>query len=186
MFDKFNRPRWGEKLLQIKYVYADYTQPTGYGKKIIVNLCNITGKWQGNQNLAISKKYKKAKKEFSKWFKKSKKDQSTIPFQLGSVQLVDVTQRGWVFDRNKEANLWVANLLGLNGEPRGYTYPFRIGAVKKGLKRIASFAKHHEATIHMPRIGCQPTEGGKWDVVESQIKEEIILQNVPVVVYDIE
>lgn len=177
------RSAWGTPALKIKYVYADVTNPAGYGKKIIVNLCNTNGKWEGTNCLAISQKWKKVKKEYKKWFKKGQTNKSGLPFRLGEVQVLDVTKRGWF--SNKPADLWVANILGLDGEPKGYSYPFKISAVKKGLKRIASFAETQNATLHMPKIGCQRVEGGKWELVEQQIIEEVLSQGVPVVVYDV-
>lgn len=41
-----------------------------------------------------------------------------------------------------------------------------------------------KASIHMPRIGCG-LAGGKWEVIEQIIKEELIDKEIAVTVYDL-
>ena len=58
----------------------------------------------------------------------------------------------------------------------------RYEAIREGLRRVAEFAREHEATIHMPRIGCG-LAGGSWEKVAAIIEEE--LGGLDVTVYDL-
>lgn len=51
-------------------------------------------------------------------------------------------------------------------------------------KKVALFAMEQKASIHMPRIGCG-LAGGKWELIEQIIKEELIDKEIAVTVYDL-
>ena len=52
------------------------------------------------------------------------------------------------------------------------------------MKEVALFAIDHKASVHMPRIGCG-LAGGKWELIEQIIKEELITKEIAVTVYDL-
>ena len=62
--------------------------------------------------------------------------------------------------------------------------PIRYEAVRQCLKKVALFAMEQKASIHMPRIGCG-LAGGKWELIEQIIKEELIDKEIAVTVYDL-
>ena len=96
-------------------------------------------------------------------------------FTLGAVQFVNV-----------ENELYVANMIGQHGiykDSKGLP-PIRYDAVRQCLKEVALFAIDHKASVHMPRIGCG-LAGGKWELMEQIIKEELITKEIAVTVYDL-
>ena len=62
--------------------------------------------------------------------------------------------------------------------------PSVTDAVRQCLKEVALFAIDHKASVHMPRIGCG-LAGGKWELMEQIIKEELITKEIAVTVYDL-
>jgi hypothetical protein len=99
------------------------------------------------------------------------------PFpQLGDVQFVPVTH-----------TITVANLIGQHGVrgARGRAPPsIRYPAIREGPQKVATFAREHEASVAMPRIGCG-LAGGDWKEVEPVIEETLGAQGIPVSVYDL-
>jgi O-acetyl-ADP-ribose deacetylase (regulator of RNase III) len=51
-------------------------------------------------------------------------------------------------------------------------------------RRMAEFAYEHNASIHMPRIGCG-LAGGDWREIEPVIQDELAGRNHDVTVYDL-
>ena len=106
---------------------------------------------------------------YRQWYK------SQEEFTLGAVQFVNV-----------ENELYVANMIGQHGiykDSKGLP-PIRYDAVRQCLKEVALFAIDHKASVHMPRIGCG-LAGGKWELMEQIIKEELITKEIAVTVYDL-
>jgi len=154
----------------INYIKGDATQPIGEGNKIIVHVCNDIGGWGKGFVLAISRKWKLPEKEYRKWYRLENN------LLLGEVQYVKV-----------EEHIWIANLIGqhkIRTNKEGIP-PIRYEAIKKGLSNVFEKSKELEATVHMPRIGCG-LAGGKWEIVEQIINEELIVKEREVTVYDFE
>jgi O-acetyl-ADP-ribose deacetylase (regulator of RNase III) len=153
---------------EIKYIKGDATQPIDNGNKIIVHVCNDIGGWGKGFVMAISKRWPEPERQYRDWFK-SKSD-----FVLGAVQFVKV-----------EEDLWIANVIGqhkINKDENGNA-SIRYVAIRDGLNKVAEFTLSHNASVHMPRIGCG-LAGGKWEVVEPIILETLSERNVEVTVYD--
>ena len=154
---------------EIEYIKGDATNPQGVGIKIIVHVCNDIGGWGKGFVMAISKRWKEPEVKYREWNKSGEK------YLLGEVQFVKV-----------DSALWVANLIGqhkVNKDENGNA-PIRYEAVRTGLSKIGVFAKEHDASIHMPRIGCG-LAGGTWDKIEPIIMETLTDKNIPVLVYDL-
>jgi O-acetyl-ADP-ribose deacetylase (regulator of RNase III) len=154
---------------KINYVRGDATYPQGNGNKIIVHICNDIGAWGKGFVLSISKRWKGPEHSYKAWHR------SQTNFTLGQVQFVQV-----------EADTYVVNLIGQrnirkdkNGVP-----PIQYDAVRTGLQQVAEFANNHNATIHMPRIGCG-LAGGKWEIISSIIEDKFCVQGISVTVYDL-
>lgn len=156
--------------MEINYRKGDATSPVGEGNKIIVHVCNDIGGWGKGFVMALSKRWREPETEYRQWAK------SGDNFELGQVQFVLV-----------ESNVWVANVIGqrdVRKDSEGNP-PVRYDAIGAGLQKVATFAKMHAASVHMPRIGCG-LAGGTWDRMEPVIREVLSDVGVEVVVYDFE
>ena len=139
------------------------------GNKIITHICNDIGGWGKGFVLALSKKWKVTEEAYRQWYK------SQEEFSLGDVQFVHVAD-----------DIYVANMIGQHGiykDSKGLP-PIRYDAVRQCLKEVALFTIAHKASVHMPRIGCG-LAGGKWELMEQIIKEELITKEIAVTVYDL-
>jgi O-acetyl-ADP-ribose deacetylase (regulator of RNase III) len=148
----------------IKYVQGDATRPIGDGCKVLVHICNDICKWGRGFVLAVSNKWPSVRYHYLA---------NSNGMALGTVQFVQV-----------EPDLHVANLIGQHdikpgpeGEP-----PIRHWAVREGLQKVKEFALEHNASVHMPRIGCG-LAGSTWDQMEELIRRE--LDEISVTVYDL-
>ncbi len=157
--------------MDIQYLKGDATTPTTTGNKIIVHICNDIGAWGKGFVVALSKKWKAPEKEYKAWAKSGEE------FQLGEVQFVQV-----------ESDIWVANMIGQKDIKRKGEQsipPIRYDAVEQALSKVSTFAKQHQATVHMPRIGCG-LAGGTWDKMGPIINNELVKNGIAVTVYDFE
>ena len=156
--------------MPINYIVGDATNPTVEGAKIIVHVCNDIGAWGRGFVMALSKRWSEPEQRYRAWHK----DEEQPSFVLGEVQFVKVARE-----------IWVANLIGQrdirssDGVP-----PIRYDAIRVGLKSVAGEAKHLNASIHMPRIGCG-LAGGDWTEISRIIDDELMSVGVPVTVYDL-
>ena len=156
--------------MPIQYKTGDATQPNGTGPRIIVHVCNDIGGWGRGFVLALSNRWPQPEAEYRDWFKR----QIDPPFELGQVQMVEV-----------EPQLWVANLIGQRHiKTQDGVPPIRYDAVRTGLTRIAEFAQNHNASVHMPRIGCG-LAGGQWSEIETIVDETLCQPGLDVTVYDL-
>lgn len=94
---------------------------------------------------------------------------------LGEVQVVEV-----------EPALWVANLIGQHGvvTKRSTEPAVRYDAIRAGLAAVRVRALTERATVHMPRIGCG-LAGGRWELIEPIINDELSANGLSVSVYDV-
>lgn len=156
--------------MDITYIKGDATSPDGSGVKVITHICNDVGGWGKGFVLALSRRWKEPEEAYRQWY------HSQESFVLGEVQFVEV----------EKGDLFVANMIGqhhIYKDEKGFP-PIRYGAVRECLQKTADFAKKHNATIHMPRIGCG-LAGGKWEEIETIIKEELTAKDIAVTVYDL-
>lgn len=136
----------------IHYLKGDATQP----KAVIVHCCNNVGAWGAGFVLAISARWPEPEQRFYR-----------MDRTLGAVDFVEINE-----------HLIIANLIGQNGLGKGAV---NYEAILDGLKKVNAYCIKHNATLHMPRMGCG-LAGGSWPVVESIIKEAI---DVECFVYDL-
>lgn len=167
---------WASPLLDFNYKAGSIAEPTNWGPKVIINICNKNGNWEGSPQKALSQKWPITRKHFRKWFKK---DKEASPFALGEVQFIDVTKRGWIFNRKKKANTWVANVIGMDGKPRGYKGYIKPGAIIRALNYVAVFAQDKKASVHIQKIGRPDI----WELIEDGLRKELLDQKVAVYIY---
>ena len=128
----------------IMYLKGDATDPKISGKIIIAHICNDIGAWGKGFVLAVSNKWPQVRQAYI----------SRDTYQLGTVQLVCVD--------NYRA---VANMIAQHGiRSRNNPIPLDYAALRNCLAKVAVYARKHNATIHMPRIGCG-LAGGEWVAV---------------------
>jgi O-acetyl-ADP-ribose deacetylase (regulator of RNase III) len=152
------------------YRSGDATQPAGTAPRIIVHVCNDVGGWGAGFVVALSKRWPEPEAAFRRWYR----ERADNDFALGAVQLVQV-----------EPTLWVANLVGQHGLRRaGGKPPVRYEAIRTGLALVRDHALRLGATVHMPRIGCG-LAGGRWEMIEPLVTEELERHGVEVTVYDL-
>lgn len=156
--------------VNIEYVSGDATHPHGAGVKLIVHICNNTGKWGKGFVLAVSKRWTLPETVYRQSFKSGNKP------ELGDVQFIPV-----------EPDIIVANLIGQDGvrsvRNAHAPPPIRYSAVLEGLQKVGEYALTHHASVHMPRIGCG-LAGGRWEEIEKLVQDTLIGKEVPTSVYD--
>jgi O-acetyl-ADP-ribose deacetylase (regulator of RNase III) len=152
--------------MPIQYLTGDATQPRAQGAKVIVHCCNNLGAWGSGFVLSLSKRWEEPERRYREWFYREQKP------ALGEVQFVTVGD-----------DIVVANLIGQIGlRSRSNTRPVQYSAIKKGMSVVADYAKKHNASVHMPRLGCG-LAGGSWDFIEPILSEA--LEGLDVQVYDL-
>jgi O-acetyl-ADP-ribose deacetylase (regulator of RNase III) len=158
--------------MTITYLHGDATRPdSSEGPAIIAHICNDIGKWGRGFVMAVSNRWPEPEETYRKAFASKAKP------ELGDVQFVPV-----------QNNVTIANIIGQHGirlpktpkkEP-----PIRYEAVRAGLRKVAEYAQSTRSSVHMPRIGCG-LAGGRWEMIEPLIKENLLSKNINVNVYDL-
>jgi O-acetyl-ADP-ribose deacetylase (regulator of RNase III) len=156
---------------EIQYIDGDATCPQAKGIKIICHICNDIGGWGKGFVLAISRRWEAPERSYREWYNQRNKND----FGLGAVQFVQV-----------EPYIWVVNMVAQRGTRTGSKGPpIRYDALTKCLQKVAMKAAELHASIHMPRIGCG-LAGGKWQLVEPLVVQNLCDQGLSVTVYDFE
>lgn len=151
-------------MTKIKYAIGDATRPKEGGNKIIIHICNDCNKWGAGFVMALSRRWKEPEMRF-RALKNPK---------LGDVEFVSV-----------EKDISVANIIGQHGIMNSKDGPpIRYEAVRQALKEVCQFAKSNNATVVGPRLGSG-LAGGDWDEIEKILIEELILNGIEVVIYDL-
>jgi O-acetyl-ADP-ribose deacetylase (regulator of RNase III) len=120
--------------------------------------------------MALSRRGPEPESAYRTWYR----GRGRNDFGLGAVQLVRVAP-----------DLWVANMIGQHGIRRaGGQPPIRYEAIGEALARLAGHARHLDASVHMPRIGCG-LAGGEWGRIEPLLLDRLCSQGVNVAVYDL-
>lgn len=153
----------------IRYVTGDATKPDADGPKIIAHVCNDLGLWGAGFVLAVSARWPEPRNSYLR-----ATEQCAPAALLGRVDLVPVAPQ-----------LWVANMIAQKGISRSsYGPPIRYEALRECLRKLGALALKHEASVHMPRIGCG-LAGGDWTQVEPMIRSQLSAAGVTVTVYDL-
>jgi hypothetical protein len=100
---------------------------------------------------------------------------------MGEVQFINV---GYNPERLDDRGLWVANMIAQNGlrsasNPRPVCYDSLVTCLRALCKKALDL----QAEVIMPRIGTA-RGGGKWEVIEPMIMEELVRSGITVTVYD--
>lgn len=152
---------------------VDVREPTGEGRKIIGHCCNNLGRMGAGVAKALMDKWPQVRSKYIGWHQSN--DHFGQKFELGKTQFVFV-----------EKEIVVANIIGQHGIGiKNGVVPVRYEALREGCQYICKACKHYSATAHFPYLmGCD-LAGGKWEVVEKIIEEELTKNNVQVFIYDL-
>jgi Zn-dependent peptidase ImmA (M78 family) len=151
---------------QIYTVSGNATKPRGGGKKIIAQVINTSGGLGLGFGKAMAVAYPKSKKAVEAW----KEDKHR--FILGQYQLVEL-----------EPDIYAFQMLVQQGiRPKKGENILKYIDLRECLKQLSRIAKDMEATVHMPKIGAGQARGD-WNIVESMIYEELVMNDVQVTVY---
>lgn len=153
----------------IRYLKGDATVPQARGPKLIAHVVNDLGGWGKGFVLAISRRWPEPEEAYRRWHR----ERARNDFALGAIQVVPV-----------RPDTRVVNMLAQRGIRTGSKGPpIRYEALAACLRELRSVADEHQASIHMPRIGCG-LAGGKWERVEPLVATA--LDEIDVFVYDYE
>ena len=158
-------------MADIRYLKGDATRPQAKGNRIVAHVCNDLGGWGKGFVLAVSKRWPGPEAAY----RACHRDRAANDFGLGAVGIVPV-----------EPYIWVANMVAQRGMKTGSNGPpIRYEALRECLGKLAREAERLGASVHMPRIGCG-LAGGRWEMVEPLILDELAAKGIGVTVYDYE
>ncbi|MEU3553796.1 macro domain-containing protein [Streptomyces fragilis] len=150
-------------------VAGDATNPQAKGPKIIAHVRNDLGGWGKGFVLAVSRRWPEPERAYRRWHQ----ERAGNDFAPGAVQLVRV-----------RPDVQVANMVGPRGiRTGGGGPPIRYDALERCLNALAGHALAHQASVHMPRIGCG-LAGGRWERVEPLVVNALCARDIDVTVYD--
>lgn len=176
-------------MAKIDYVVGNAIEPRN-ARTIIAQGNNNIGAWGSGFVLAVDQLSPLPKQAYLKWagFKSfhCKPDtcvptdailrkKQIVPFELGEIQLVEVTP-----------DLYVANMITQKScGPFDHLIPFRYDSARECLYRLylAATALNFDH-VTTPRLGCG-LAGAQWDKVEALIKAELVDRGINVDVYDL-
>ncbi len=152
---------------EIATVHGDATQPRGRGLKVIAHLVNDkTPNWGGAFARALRTRYPIAQDDFRAW---AQKDGTRLT--LGAVHIGETTPE-----------IRVVTMVAQHGYGQSASPRIRYAALKECLEAVAAYAREHDASVHMPRIGAGQA-GGRWEIIRELIEETLTRPGIVVTVY---
>lgn len=150
------------------FIHGDILSPREIPPIIVCQLVNDRAvRWGGGVARQMARRHPNAEAEFGEWIK-------TVPraARLGEVH----------FARTK-GEMILASLVAQEGYGQGASR-IRYHALNDCLRRVAEYAKRHDCSVHMPRIGTGGA-GADWEVVESIIRQNFEGLQKGVWIYDL-
>jgi O-acetyl-ADP-ribose deacetylase (regulator of RNase III) len=155
---------------RVNIVVGNALAPMGHGPKVLVHVVNdATPNWGGNGfAAALKRQWRDVQGDFQEW------GSSRQNLRLGSVRFF-----------RKSSTLTIASMIAQKGygDTLGVRR-LRYNALERCLEEVATYAKEHDASVHMPRIGAGQG-GASWGVVCELITGAICSKGIPVTVYDL-
>jgi len=160
-----------EELPRIQFVVGDALDPRGKGPRLLAHIVNDrTPNWGGRGfAAALRRSMPDVQKAFQEWSGSAKGH-----LRLGNVHYA-----------SHGRDIVVASMIAqhgygdVTGERR-----IRYGALESCLESIASYARQHGTTVHMPRIGTGQG-GAAWPLVQEMINRALSDFGIAVTVYDL-
>lgn len=158
-------------MINVNYIKGDIFDSNIGGRKILVHVVNDLGIMGAGIALAIRNKWPIVYDKYKKW---ATGYITSVPFQLGEVQFVNV-----------ERNLVVANMVGQQGI--GYKSgkpPVKYDAINSCLKKVAEIAKKYNSVVIGPKFGAGLAHGD-WNTIEQLIIKNMCEKDIEVNIYEI-
>jgi O-acetyl-ADP-ribose deacetylase (regulator of RNase III) len=76
----------------------------------------------------------------------------------------------------------VATMVAQRGYGQSAAPRIRYAALKQCLELVSAYAREHDASVHMPRIGAGQA-GGRWEIIRELIEETLTRRGIGVTVY---
>lgn len=155
----------------LKFVTGDATTPQGSNLKYVLQIVNDEGKYGAGFSGAIAKRWPKVESQYRQWWR-----EKFGRLVLGDIQSIQIL-----------SDLVVVNMVaqkGVGGGPNNEA-PIRYPALQECLAKVGAEVSEHNASVHIPRIGCG-LSGGSWDQIELLIEKELLKRGINVTVYDLE
>lgn len=156
----------------LSYLVGDATDPHHDGTAVIAHIGNNKGGWGKGFSGALSRRWPLAERYYRDWHRHGRA--FNPPFELGEVQLLQVTDE-----------LWVATMIAQDGyRSAANPVPLDLTALRRCLRTLADEATRLPASVHAPRIGTG-LGGGDWNDIEPLIGATLLAAGVPTTVYDL-
>lgn len=152
----------------LHYIHGNILAPRPIPPNVVCQLVNDRAiRWGGGVAKKMAQRYPNAEAMFGEWIKSSPR-----AARLGKVHYA-VTADGTT----------LASLVAQEGYGAGGTR-IRYQALEQCLAGVASYAFHHGASVHMPRIGTGAA-GAQWEIVEALIRQNFDALPKGVWIYDL-
>lgn len=154
----------------LRFVTGDVTSPVTEGRVIVGHVTNNAAHGWARRGVAaaLSRKFPEVARAYHYW---SVADPDNL--RLGNVHLIATTSNPQI----QIASMVVQRSYG-NDSPDRVVYT----ALAEALRDVGDAALSQGAEVHLPRIGSGQA-GGRWDLVETIIDEELIRRGARVVIY---
>ena len=151
---------------KIKIEFGDATKPRGNGIKVIAQVVNTSGGLGLGFGKSLAKNFPVVKSLLQQWHD----DKSR--FQLGSSQLVKVSEDLYIFQMLAQKGLFEKN-----GE-----IPLKYSHLRACLISLHDACLKLNASVHMPMIGAGQAKGD-WNVIQGIIFDELVNKDIDVNIY---
>lgn len=152
----------------IKFVTGDATLPQGSSLRYILQIVNDEGKYGAGFSGALSKRWPKIETEYRQWWRERYGN-----LNQGDIQIIQVL-----------SDLVVINMVAQNGiVSKDNPTPINYDGLKSCLDKAGTEISKHNASVHIPRIGCG-LGGGTWEKIEPLLEQEILKRGINITVYD--
>lgn len=153
----------------ITYLRGDATSPRGNGHRILAHVVNDKAAlWGAGFGLVVRKKWPLVQQEFVAWASNDRRH-----LALGNTQFA-----------RADAHLTICHMICQRGYGPAKSPRIRYSAMASCLDKLAEFASHTQASVHMPRIGCGEA-GGSWGIIGELVEDKLCRRGLEVTVYDL-
>lgn len=153
----------------LRFEEGDATVPSSAGIRFIIHICNDIGVFGGGFTKCLQRKWPSSAHRYRMWYR------NQLDFKRGNIMVVNV-----------QSDITVIHMIAQKGIKPPNARPDLVDydALELCLSKVAKLAKYENASIHMPRIGCD-LAGSSWDKIEPLIQKHLVSQGLKVTVYDL-
>jgi len=154
--------------LHIEYLHGDAITPRNGDARIIAQVVNDSTSTWGGRGFApqVAQRIPGVQAEFQTWSTSNREN-----LRLGNNHTIRC-----------QGNSYLVSMIAQHGYGASLTPRIRYQALPACLRQLARKANEMRLPVHMPKIGTGEA-GGRWEVIEDLIHQEIIEKNIPVTVF---